>query len=234
MIGHGDIQAEISARLDGESGTIPDDVLAAHLDSCEQCGEFFSRAVRLQDELGPSDAPAEEAPAPDFSDAVLAQAGGELSRRAGRRLIGLVVARILLILTAAAHVWWGVGLLRQTTGIAPVDPGGGPLPPGADPELSNQLVHGAAVSFAVALSLLLGAAWPRWLIGFVPFLGALSLFTVGFFLRDVVVGAADSSQCAYLGLLLFTAVLAAATWAGQDGFGRWRAGLRALGARGVG
>ena len=65
MIGHGDIQAEISARLDGESGTIPDDVLAAHLDSCEQCGEFFSRAVRLQDELGPSDAPAEEAPAPE-------------------------------------------------------------------------------------------------------------------------------------------------------------------------
>ena len=43
MIGHEDIQDELSARLDGEPGRLPDDVVEAHLAACERCRAFYER-----------------------------------------------------------------------------------------------------------------------------------------------------------------------------------------------
>ncbi|WP_051866753.1 zf-HC2 domain-containing protein [Corynebacterium atypicum] len=60
MIEHDAIQAEISARLDGEPGVLADDVVAAHVEGCPECTQFLQRATRLKRIMG--GAPAEGAP----------------------------------------------------------------------------------------------------------------------------------------------------------------------------
>lgn len=52
MIEHDAIQAEISARLDGEPGVLADDVVAAHVEGCPECTQFLQRATRLKRIMG--------------------------------------------------------------------------------------------------------------------------------------------------------------------------------------
>ncbi|KQB85996.1 zf-HC2 domain-containing protein [Corynebacterium lowii] len=221
MIAHEVIQAELSARLDGEAGHLDDDVVEAHLDQCAQCQEFYRRAARLQPMLA---APG-QAPGEDLTRAILTEVEPEWRRRSGSRMASLVIARIALVALALLHIVWAVRLLADTGGLLETTGDGQVLSPTADPALAHLLVQAAAVRLALAAALLLGAWLPRLLLGLLPFMGAWAMFSLGFGMRDFLLGETTRQQVLELLALVLTVAVAAWAWVGSGGWSRWRAGL---------
>ncbi|WKD59609.1 zf-HC2 domain-containing protein [Corynebacterium caspium] len=102
---HEEIQASISARLDGEAPLLADDIVAAHLTACPECRDFFQRATALQGALK------QPSPTPDLTAQILAQAGPAWRRGPGTRLVIAALARIGLLVHAIFFIIWGVQLL---------------------------------------------------------------------------------------------------------------------------
>ena len=73
MLTHSQVQAAISAQLDGEHSDLAEDVIDAHLESCAECRAFRDKAAALSRSLRFVE-PAESGMAPptDLSEVILA------------------------------------------------------------------------------------------------------------------------------------------------------------------
>ncbi len=95
----------ISARADGEDPCVPEDLLAAHLERCDDCRTFAAivdaqrRRLRLR--------PAE--PVPDLTEKILAAIpSGRASRRLPRRRVAVAAAAATAVITGASVGGWAL------------------------------------------------------------------------------------------------------------------------------
>lgn len=207
MIKHEEVQAALSARIDGEQSLIDDAVVDAHLANCPECQAFFERALALSEQLhgGESDM----APPGDLSSVILAGVDDEWRRISQQRALTVAVGKVLLGVMAVVWVVWAVRLLV----------GGGD-----DPVVASA----ASVRLGVALALGMTAWRPSQIPGVLLIVGTMCTFNVGFALRDAVLGVGASTPAVVL-VPLLTLIALAWTWAADRGFGlrRW---WRMLGA----
>lgn len=229
MIDHDQVQAALSARLDGEPSPLDDDIVDTHVASCPECRRFRDEAVALSRRLRFPDPVDGGMTPPDLSEAILAGVEPEWRRTASARQVGLAVSRVLLVIAAVLWVVWGVQLLSDAGGLIPVS-SEGVVSPDADPQTSSLLVDAAAFRLSLALGLLTIAWKPRLVSGLLPVVAALWTFTFGFVVRDLVLDTVAGTQLLGLGLLLFTAVGMGWTWLNHHGYVTLRAVWRELGA----
>lgn len=209
MIKHEDVQAALSARIDGEPSLIDDTVVDAHLANCAECRAFFDRAVALRFDLEGG----AMQPPQDLSDSILAGVDDEWRRIAQRRAFTLAVGRVLLGTMAVVWAVWGIRLLVS---------GGGQA------ELVSVVASAVSVRLGVALALGVSAWRPQQIPGVLLVVGTMFTFNVGFAVRDLVLrlGEFESSLVLIPLLTLFALVW---TWAADRGLAlrRWWAVLSA-------
>lgn len=218
MIDHDEVQAALSARLDGEPAGLEDDVVDAHVANCEVCTRFWEESLALSRRLSFIE-PAREGMSPpqDLSEIILAGVEPEWRRRSAPKLVSLTIARILAALLAVGLVIWALGMVADTGGLVPVSQDGQVLDPAAQPEFAALLIEGAAVRLAVAVGLGLSAWQPALAGGLAPVGGTAWAFLTGFAVRDIVVGAASISQISQLVGLGAIAVVLVWLWAAGRG-----------------
>ena len=174
------VRAALSARLDGEDSPIPDELLDAHLEACEDCQRWYATVTALGRQLtmgSVGSVPSTVAPAPRDSsalvDSIMGAAAEQPSITVGmrRRSLPLAVGRGALGLLAVAYVVWGVALLFMNA--ADVD-----------------AFVGDATT--VRLALAGGLAWAAWrpkvASAVLPIYLGLFAFGAGFTARDIVMG----------------------------------------------
>lgn len=233
MIDHDQVQAALSARIDGEPTPLDDDVIDAHLAGCARCRQFHDEALALSRRLRFID-PADGGMTPpaDLSEVIMAGVEPEWRRTANARMVGLVVARLLLVIAGVLWVVWGMQMLNQAGGLNPVGVEGVVFPD-ADPQTATLLVNAAAMRFSLTLGLFTVAWKPRLVSPLLVVVGALWTFMFGFLVRDVVLDTVAAGQVMGLLLLFFTLIAMAWTWLSHHGFVVLRAGWRELGANPV-
>ncbi|WJY89333.1 zf-HC2 domain-containing protein [Corynebacterium confusum] len=224
MLTHEQVQAAISARLDGESHGLDENVVDAHIAECAECRAFQDEAARLSRSLSFAE-PAGEGMAPpqDLSELILGGVESEWQRTAGRRHAGLAMARILLVVIGIICAAWAVAMVAQSSGMVPGT--GEVLDPTADPDGASALIEGAALRLGLASGLIFAAWRPRLAPGLMPLTCTLFAFLCGFAMRDIALGNLVLNQVyALLATGLATAALGWA-WAADRGFslrGAWR------------
>lgn len=207
------VQAALSARLDGEPSGYDDDVVDAHLSGCPECQEFFDRAATLSRMLTFQDATdGYDLQAPDLSQVILAEVEPVRRRQAARVALRALAVRILLALLGALYVGWAVALL---TGVVALASGG--LPSGTllasdDPVVAGLLFDAAAFRIAMAFGLFYAAWRPNSAAGLFPVFGGLFMFSLGFGMRDLVLGYATASDLFGIGLMFLTATVVLVAW----------------------
>lgn len=228
MIDHDQVQAALSARLDGEPSPLDDDIIDSHLAGCETCSQYHERALVLSRQLRFIE-PEEGGMTPpaDLSEVIIAGIEPEWRRTANARMVSLTVARILLVLAGVFWVAWGVRMLGDAGGLTPVG-AEGVISPDADPQTASLLVEAAAVRLSLALGLFTVAWKPRLVSALLVFTGALWTFLFGFLMRDIVLDSVGGAQVVSLVLLLFTLLAMAWTWLSHHGYVVLRAGWREL------
>lgn len=172
MVSHEEVQAALSARIDGEKAELDDAIVDAHVSGCAQCRAFLDRSLALSQSLSQSLGAATDdamAPPQDLSAAILAGVDNEWRRFARRREIGMAVGRLMLGAIAVVWVLWAVRLI---------------LSGGEEPVVASS----ASVRFGVALALGFTAWRPQQIPGVVLIVGTMFTFTVGFAVRDFVLG----------------------------------------------
>lgn len=197
MIEHEQIQAALSARLDGEQGLLDDAVVDAHVAECDECRRFWERSVALSQQLKRAEGGGELVP-PDLSEVILAGVSDPWRKMAQRRMVTLAVGQVALV---AMAVVWAVWAVRILVG-----------PAAAEPAATSF----AAVRFGVALALGLCAWRPRQIPGVLLVVGTMFTFTAGFALRDAVLSAGEYP----MGLVivpLLTLVALVWTWVADRG-----------------
>lgn len=231
VIDHEDIQAALSARLDGEPHELNDAVVDAHLAECEECTAFWENSVRLSQRLSYVDSPSSGmAPPADLADVILAGVEPEWRRRARGRQASLIGARITAVVIGILFVLSGATMVLSTGGLVPVSGDGTVLDPTAQPELAALVVESAALRLAVGVSLML-AAWRTGLAaGMVPLLGMLWTFLFGFTVRDLIWGIAGMQQAFFVLLLALATIVLVWLWMAGSGLAL-RNLWRELGAR---
>lgn len=172
MVSHEEVQAALSARIDGEEAELDDAIVDAHVSGCPECRAFLDRSLALSESLSqPLGGDTDDAMAPpqDLSAAILAGVDNEWRRFARRREIGMAVGRLMLGAMAVVWVLWAVRLI---------------LSGGEEPVVASA----ASVRFGVALALGFTAWRPQQIPGVVLIVGTMFTFTVGFAVRDFVLG----------------------------------------------
>jgi len=172
VVSHEEVQAALSARIDGEKAELDDAIVDAHVSGCAQCRAFLDRSLALSQSLSQSlGGTTDDAMAPpqDLSAAILAGVDNEWRRFARRREIGMAVGRLMLGAIAVVWVLWAVRLI---------------LSGGEEPVVASS----ASVRFGVALALGFTAWRPQQIPGVVLIVGTMFTFTVGFAVRDFVLG----------------------------------------------
>lgn len=215
------IQAAISARLDGEPTGIPDDVIDAHIAGCPECRAYQERIMLLDASLKRTQ-PSGSAGGPrtDLADIILADAEPALRRRAASRALGLALTRVALCVLAALYVVWAIVLLVQAAGgQTPAADAAQGFTEGADLPF---MVEAAAVRLALASGLLFGAWWPRLVVGMLPMMGTYFMFTAGVTMRDLVVGNASAEQWIHLLMLFLSLTVLLWSWLNNYGIDAFR------------
>ncbi|MGV0345499.1 zf-HC2 domain-containing protein [Corynebacterium coyleae] len=208
MLSHEEVQAALSARIDGEPAGIDDAVVDAHLASCDECQAFLDQALVLSHEFVPQERPA-MAPPQDLSEVILASVDDEWRKLSQRRAFGLAIGRTLLFAMAVAWVLWAISLI---------------VAGGEEPVVASS----ASVRLGVALALAFTAWKPRQIPGVLLIVGSMFTFTVGFAVRDAVLGAGEFEPAAVF--IPFVSVIALVwTWFADRG-GEVRRAWRILGA----
>ena len=172
MVSHEEVQAALSARIDGEKAELDDAIVDAHVSGCAECRAFLDRSLALSESLSqPLSGDTDDAMAPpqDLSSAILAGVDNEWRRFARRREIGMAVGRLMLGAMAVVWVLWAVRLI---------------LSGGEEPVVASS----ASVRFGVALALGFTAWRPQQIPGVLLIVGTMFTFTVGFAVRDFVLG----------------------------------------------
>lgn len=213
MLSCSEVQAALSARLDGEPSGVDDDIVDAHLSGCPHCQEFFESAATLSRMLTFHDAGRSgDMQAPDLSDAILAGVEPVRRRQAARIALRAVTVRVLLVVLGVTYVAWAVALL---TGVMALATGG--LPSGTllasdDPMVAGLLVDAAAFRIAMAFGLFYAAWRPQAATGLFPIFGGLFMFSLGFGMRDLILGYATGSDVFGIALMFVTAVVVLIAW----------------------
>lgn len=227
MLSHEDVQAALSARLDGESHALDDAAVDAHLSNCARCTAYFERAVALSHRLAAVESVRTGmAPPADLSEVILTGVEPQWRRRAVAQQNSLIGARISLLVLAAVFVVWAVTIVASAAGLAALSADGQVLAHGADPERARLLSEAAAVRFGLAGGLVMTAWRPQLAAGIFPVVATMAAFLLGFAMRDIVF---SQMQLAQLYTLIGTiAAVGAVGWAwaaergiGLEALGRW-------------
>lgn len=227
MIDHSDIRLALSARIDGEPPGLPDDVVDAHLLGCEECRNFYEQALLMKDALGRSRSQA-PLPAPDLTELIVAGVEPQFRRHAARQALASAVLRVIIAVLGVCYAGWGIVMLAQSSSLIDVPSSTDVMPP--DPRLATYLIEAAAFRFALAAGLFFVAWLPRLVIGILPLVGSLWMFTFGFTVRFFILGSATSVQVAHVVLLFITVVVLFASWLSNYGVNDVRSTWRKLSA----
>lgn len=202
MLSCEDVQAALSARIDGEPTGVPDDVIDAHLSGCLDCQNFFERATALGRLLTFQEAGSGHQHVPDLTESILAGVEPVRRKQAARYALSGASVRVLLGVLGCVYVGWALSTLGSLAGV-----------PGAeDPVLSRLLIDAVAFRLALAFGLFFAAWRPSSAAGLFPVCGALAMFSVGFRASDIVLGQASLSDLWGLALLVVTALAVLAAW----------------------
>jgi len=213
VVSHEEVQAALSARIDGEKAELDDAIVDAHVSGCEECRAFLDRSLALSQSLSqPLGGGTDDAMAPpqDLSAAILAGVDNEWRRFARRREIGMAVGRLMLGAMAVVWVLWAMRLI---------------LSGGEEPVVASA----ASVRFGVALALGFTAWRPQQIPGVVLIVGTMFTFTVGFAVRDFVLGTGAFELAGVL-IPLMSLVALVWTWVADRG-GALRRAWQMLDAR---
>ena len=213
MVSHEEVQAALSARIDGEEAELDEAIVDAHVSGCPECRAFLDRSLALSESLSqPLSGDTDDAMAPpqDLSSAILAGVDNEWRRFARRREIGMAVGRLMLGAMAVVWVLWAVRLI---------------LSGGEEPVVASS----ASVRFGVALALGFTAWRPQQIPGVVLIVGTMFTFTVGFAVRDFVLGTGAFELAGVL-IPLMSLVALVWTWVADRG-GALRRAWQLLDAR---
>lgn len=211
MVSHEEVQAALSARIDGEKAELDDAIVDAHVSGCAECRAFLDRSLALSQSLSqPLGGDGSMAPPQDLSSAILAGVDDEWRRFARRREIGMAVGRLMLGAMAVVWVLWAVRLI---------------LSGGEEPVVASA----ASVRFGVALALGFTAWRPQQIPGVVLIVGTMFTFTVGFAVRDFVLGTGAFELAGVL-IPLMSLVALVWTWVADRG-GALRRAWQMLDAR---
>lgn len=213
MVSHEEVQAALSARIDGEEAELDDAIVDAHVSGCPECRAFLDRSLALSESLSqPLSGDTDDAMAPpqDLSSAILAGVDNEWRRFARRREIGMAVGRLMLGAMAVVWVLWAVRLI---------------LSGGEEPVVASS----ASVRFGVALALGFTAWRPQQIPGVLLIVGTMFTFTVGFAVRDFVLGTGAFELAGVL-IPLMSLVALVWTWVADRG-GALRRAWQLLDAR---
>ena len=208
MVSHEEVQAALSARIDGEPAGLDDAVVDAHVSNCAECRAFLDQALALSQEFGGTERPV-MAPPQDLSAVILASVDDEWRRLSHRRALGLAVGRTLLLVMTVLWVLWAISLI---------------VAGGEEPVVASS----ASVRLGVALALAFTAWKPRQIPGVLLIVGTMFTFTVGFAVRDAVLATGQFEPVAVF--IPFASVIALVwTWIADRG-GEARRAWRVLGA----
>ena len=137
------------------------------------------------------------APPQDLSAVILAGVDDEWRRFARRRELGMAVGRLLLGAMAVVWVLWAVRLI---------------LAGGEEPVVASA----ASVRFGVALALGFTAWRPQQIPGVLLIVGTMFTFTVGFAVRDAVLGMGEFELASVL-IPLLSLLALVWTWVADRG-----------------
>ena len=211
MVSHEEVQAALSARIDGEKAELDDAIVDAHVSGCAECRAYLDRSLALSESLSFGGATDDAmAPPQDLSAAILAGVDNEWRRFARRREIGMAIGRLMLGAMAVVWVLWAVRLI---------------LSGGEEPVVASA----ASVRFGVALALGFTAWRPQQIPGVVLIVGTMFTFTVGFAVRDFVLGTGAFELAGVL-IPLMSLVALVWTWIADRG-GALRRAWQMLDAR---
>ncbi|MDY5786009.1 MULTISPECIES: zf-HC2 domain-containing protein [unclassified Corynebacterium] len=195
MLSHSDVQAALSARLDGEKPLLDDEVVDAHLEQCAQCRAYWDRLLALSNNLRFAAPAGGMAPPEDLSEVILAGVEGQWHRFAQRRAVALALSRVFLVSMALIWAAWAVRLVIQDAGASPDQ---------------------AAVRLGVASALAFTAWKPGQIPGVVLIVGTMFTFTLGFAVRDILLYA-PAGVGGTMAVLFFTLVALVVTWVVERG-----------------
>ncbi|MEJ5927566.1 zf-HC2 domain-containing protein [Corynebacterium sp. H128] len=213
MLNCAQVQAALSARLDGEDSGVPDDILDAHLSGCRECQRYYDKAAALNRVLAFQDVGADtDLEAPDLSASILEGLEPERRKQVARFVLSDALVRMLLVLFGSVYVAWAIALLTNVAALPTSGLPAGTLVATDDPLLAGLLFDAAAFRFAMAFGLFFAAWRPQASGGLFPVFGALFTFSLGFGVRDMVLGFATAGDLGGLVLLLATAALVLVAW----------------------
>lgn len=230
MLTHEQVQAAISARLDGEARELDDDVVDAHVANCPQCRAFQDKAAALSRSLSLVESAGDGmAPPRDLADSILAGVEPQWRRASSARQMSVQLARLAVAALAICFAVWAAVLIVHSSGLAPLRENGTVLDPLADPDRAALSMEAAAVRLGIASGLGFVAWRPRLAPGLLPFACTTFLFLLGFAMRDIAWGTLAAQQVYFLAAVGASAAALAWCWAADRGY-VLRAALRGLSA----
>lgn len=195
MVDHDQVQAALSARIDGEPAGLADDVIDAHVAACEECRNYQDRVAYFSSSLSFIEpAGSGMAPPVDLADTILAGVEPEWRRISVARQTWLRLGRAALVVLAVAHAVWAITLIGSSADI-----------------------ESAALRFGLAVGLVFCAWRPNLIAGFAIVPATVTAFLLGFTARDVVFGLVDGAQVWLLAQLVATVAALALTFVADRG-----------------
>ena len=192
-----DVRESLSARIDGEAGMVPDDLVDAHVATCPGCTAWRQSALDLR-----AQAPL-RADAPDLVGPVLAAVRADEARRAARRRRATATRAALALIALVQLAFSGPGLILGHDHTAPI-------------HVAHEV---GSFDAALAIGLLLAAVRPSLAAGMLPLVAAITgllLLTAG---SDVAAGRTgvmteSPHLLDFAGVLLLLRVAMATGWTG--------------------
>ncbi len=191
MVDHSDVQAALSARIDGEETGLANDVVDAHLAECPECRRYWEQSLELSRTLNGTRADSSMSPPEDLSEVIYAGVESEFHRVSARRVLLMTMCRVLLVLLAVVYIVWAGRLLST--------------------EMTDLVLGAASVRVGIASALLFVSWKPSQIPGVLLIVGAMFGFSFGFVVLEAVTG--GTAQWAPLLTLLFTCTVLVAMWA---------------------
>lgn len=182
MIDHGDIQAALSARIDGEDSHLDDDVVDAHLAECPECKKFWEQSLKMSRSLNVA---GDMMPPEDLTELIYAGVEPEFQRVSARRVLLMSICRVVLVLLAVIYLVWAGRIL------------------GTD-------LESASVRVGIAAALLFVSWKPSQIPGVLLIIGAMFGFSIGFAVLEAITG--GQAPWTQLLTLLFTCGVLVAMW----------------------
>ena len=218
MLKHDDVQAALSARFDGESYALSDDVIDAHVANCPECASFRDNALALSRALNPQRTQTSFAPPKDLSEVILAGVEPEWRRTSQARQSALAIGRVLAAILGISFTIWAAALVVRASGLVPTVGNGEILGLQADPERALMLIEGAAWRLGLASGMFFVSWKPSNVSGMLPIACTMLAFLFGFTVRDLALGHGDAGQV-YLLVAMFTATAVLSfIWAADKGY----------------